>query len=105
MILDAKLANTVIEFPYDELPNDHEKHHILITFINLFLEVCHIKNKRLIMVTDDVSTAVNTIVYALSDDNKCVQSVINLEDINKEFQDLESEGVHALSRFNQWSLN
>lgn len=105
IILDARLANTVIEFPYDNLPKKHEKYHLLITFIRLFFDACKHCNKRLVMVTDEVSVTVSTIVYAMSNDDKCIITEINLKNVIDEFQNLEPEGVLSIQRFNQLHLN
>lgn len=104
ILLDAKLANTIIEFPYDSLPKIHEKHHLLINFVRLFFELCHQENKRLIMVGDDVSVAVSTIIYAMSDDNKCILTEFAIENLKDEFQSIEPNGIQSMSRFQKLYL-
>lgn len=91
MNLVGELSNTVIEFPYDNLPKNHVKHHVLITCVRLFIDVCHYQNKRLIMVTDDVSVAVNEIIYALSNDDKFILTETNIKHVIDKWSVINAE--------------
>lgn len=103
--LAVLFRNTAIEFPSCDLPMNHAKHHVLKTVLRLLFDASHSQKKRLILITDDVSDAVNEVIYALSNDDKCIITATNIKNIIDKFQKLEPEGILSIQRFNQLHLD
>lgn len=89
-----ELQHTIITFPYWTMSKSDPKYDELFSDLYGIDRLCQQNNKKLILIADDMDVNINTIIYLRTHStNKCIISVVNPQDIEGEFDDVEPAGM------------